>query len=337
MTRFAGKKLLLAPMDWGLGHATRCIPLVKALLEQGCRVSLAGEGLQQALLREEFPDLPFLELSGYRVRYSSISMMGKILFQVPKILKSIKAENRWLAGVINKQGFDIIISDNRYGLYNKNAYCIFITHQLNIKTNMGKWSERILNHWNYQFINHFNECWVPDEEGEDNLAGDLSHPEKMPSIPVKYTGLLSRFEKNTIPVIKNHLLVLLSGPEPQRTLFENKIIDDIVYFNGTATVVRGLPTALNIIPSTNSIRFYNHLPTDELQNEIEKAEWVIARCGYSTVMDIAVMQKKSILIPTPGQTEQEYLARYLMKKKFAFCMKQKEFSLKKAIEKAVSY
>lgn len=336
MTRFAGKKLLLAPMDWGLGHATRCIPLVKALLEKGCRVSLAGEGLQRALLREEFPDLPFLELTGYRVRYSSISLMGKILFQVPKILKSIKAENRWLAGVINKQGFDIIISDNRYGLYNKNAYCIFITHQLNIKTNMGKWSERVLNHWNYQFINHFNECWVPDEEGEDNLAGDLSHPVKMPSIPVKYTGPLSRFEQNTSPVIKNHLLVLLSGPEPQRTLFENKIIDDIVYFNGTATVVRGLPTALNIIPSTNSIRFYNHLPTDELQNEIEKAEWVIARCGYSTVMDMAVMQKKSILIPTPGQTEQEYLAGYLMKKKFAFCMKQKEFSLKKAMEKAVS-
>jgi len=343
MTSLAGKKLLVVPLDWGLGHATRCVPVIRDLLDSHCEVWLAGEGAQEKLLREEFPSLPFLPLKGYRIKYAKTGFTGKILLQAPSILKSIKDENKWLKEQVIKYGFEALISDNRYGLYHEDILSVFITHQLYIKSSLGKWSERILQKWNYKFINRFNECWVPDEESENNLGGELSHPVKLPSIPTKYIGPLSRFvrqpadsfgEKKNINEIKDHVLIILSGPEPQRTILENKVVDQIVNYPATATIVRGLPGEKNIIPSTNTIHFYNHLSSEELNREAMKAEFIISRSGYSTIMDIAALQKKSILIPTPGQTEQEYLADHLMKKQLVFCIKQTNFSLLENIQEA---
>ena len=334
MTSLAGKKLLVAPLDWGLGHATRCVPIIRDLLNNDCEVWLAGEGVQENLLREEFSSLPFLPLKGYRIRYSKKGLTGKLILQIPSILRSIKEENNWLKEQVAKQGFDAVISDNRYGLYHEKVFSVFITHQLRIKSSLGKLSEDLLQKWNYKLISKFNECWVPDGEGGNNLAGELSHPGKLPSIPVKYIGPLSRFKKMAIEEVKDHLLIILSGPEPQRTILENKIVDEIINYPGTATIVRGLPGEKNILPSTNTIHFYNHLNADKLNNEMMKAGFVIGRSGYSTVMDITSLQKKSILIPTPGQTEQEYLAKHLMKKCFAVSTDQKIFSLLIMMEEA---
>jgi uncharacterized protein (TIGR00661 family) len=233
--------------------------------------------------------------------------------------------------------FDVVISDNRFGLYHSSVPCIFITHQLKIKTPFGKWSEHFLQKINYRFINRFTECWIPDEEKENGLAGELSHPVAIPAIPVQYMGILSRLKKNNAIEKKDHLFISLSGPEPQRTLLENKIVNEISRYTGTAVIVRGLPGASSRIPSTNDIRFYNHLAADEFNIEMEKADYVISRSGYSTVMDIVTLGKKSILIPTPGQTEQEYLAKYLSEKQIAFCISQKDFSLKKALQKALGF
>ena len=337
MDGLAGKKILVAPLDWGLGHATRCIPIINALLKSNCTIWLAGEGEQVVLLRNEFPQLSFLHLNGYRISYSVSFMTGKILWQLPKILYTIRQENKWLKIQVKKYQFDFVISDNRYGLYHPEVHSIFITHQLLIKTPLGKWSEQILQNWNYKFINRFNECWIPDEEGKNNLAGNLSHPQKLPSTSVKYIGVISRFEKKPVAEQKDHLLVVLSGPEPQRSLLEKKIIEQLVLYPGTATVVRGLPAAKTILPSSETVTFYNHLPAQLMNEEMAKAEFVISRSGYSTVMDLALMKKKSILIPTTGQTEQEYLAGYLMKKQFACCISQKEFSLQQSIEKAKTF
>jgi len=337
MTSLAGKKLLVAPLDWGLGHATRCVPVIRDLLNNNCEVWLAGEGAQEKLLREEFPSLAFLPLKGYRIKYAKNGLTGKILLQIPSILRSVKEENKWLKEQVSKFGFEAVISDNRFGLHHEKIFSVFITHQLYIKSSLGKWSEKIAQQWNYKFINRFHECWVPDEKGENNLAGELSHPAKLPKVPVKYIGTLSRLSSSS-PLedgtIKGHLLIILSGPEPQRTILENKVVDQIVNYPATATIVRGLPGEKNIIPSTNTIHFYNHLSSEELNNEAMKAEFIISRSGYSTVMDIAALRKKSILIPTPGQTEQEYLADHLMKKKFSFCVKQNNFSLLENIQEA---
>jgi len=337
MTPLAGKKLLVAPLDWGLGHATRCVPVIRDLLNNNCEVWLAGEEAQEKLLREEFPSLAFLPLKGYRIKYAKNGLTAKILLKIPSILNSIKEENKWLKEQVSKFGFEGVISDNRYGLYHEKISSVFITHQLYIKSSLGKWSEKILQKWNYKFINRFHQCWVPDEKGENNLAGALSHPVKLPSILTKYIGPLSRFEKKNIDEIRNHLLIILSGPEPQRTILENKVVDQIVNYPATATIVRGLPGEKNIIPSTNTLHFYNHLSSEELNQEAMKAEFIISRSGYSTVMDIAALRKKSILIPTPGQTEQEYLGDYLMKKQFSFCVDQNNFSLLKNVEEARNF
>jgi hypothetical protein len=298
---------------------------------------LAGEGEQVVLLSKEYPQLQILKLKGYRINYARSGMIGKILWQVPKILKSIRHENKWLKEQVELNKFDFIISDNRYGLYHKNVHSIFITHQLLIKTPFGKWSEKILQYWNYKFINRFDECWIPDEGGEVNFAGELSHPEKLPSIPIKYIGTLSRLEKISLEEQKDHLLIVLSGPEPQRSFLEEKIKGQIASYTGTATIVRGLPSSNEVLPSSKAVTFYHHLSAEMMNKEMARAEFVISRSGYSTIMDIAAMNKNSILIPTPEQTEQEYLASYLMKKKFAYCVSQKEFSLIQSIEKAKAF
>ena len=195
MTPLTGKKLLLAPLDWGLGHATRCIPVIRQLISNHCDVWLAGEGAQENLLRKEFPELPFLPLRGYRVKYGRMGFTGKILLQIPSILQSIKDENKWLKQQVSLHGFEAVIADNRYGLYHENVHSILITHQLRIRTTLGKLSEDILQRLNYRMINRFDECWIPDNEGENNLAGELSHSKNLPEIPVKYIGHLSRLEK----------------------------------------------------------------------------------------------------------------------------------------------
>lgn len=332
-------RILVVPLDWGLGHATRCIPIIRELLARGSEVWLAGEGVQEHLLKAEFPELPFLHLPGYRIRYakSARGLVWKMIQQLPKMRRAIQYEHTWLTKINKEYNFDAVISDNRYGLYQSTIPCVFITHQLTIKSSAGKWTEKILQKRNYRYINRFTECWVPDTEGKNNLAGELSHPPLKPAVPVHYIGMLSRFKKNEIAEIKNHLLFILSGPEPQRSILEEKIIADIAHYKGTATIVRGLPGSSVLIPSTGTIKFYNHLPSTELNIAMQEAEFVISRSGYSTGMDIMTLQKKSILIPTPGQTEQEYLGNYLMENGKAVCLAQKEFSLHKSLAIAADY
>lgn len=329
-------RVLVAPLDWGLGHATRCIPVIRELLKQGAECWLAGEGAQEKLLRMEFPILPFITLKGYRVKYAATApgLVRQLIVQSPRILRRISLENSWLKEVVKQHGFNAVISDNRYGLYHKDIPTVFMTHQLTIKSPLGSWGEQLLQRVNYGYLERFTECWVPDMHGMENLSAGLSHPLRLPPAPTFYIGPLTRFHPLPQDVVKDHLLCILSGPEPQRTLLENKIIRDIAHYHGTATIVRGLPGEHKIIPSTSMLRFYNHMPAEELNREISKAEYVISRSGYSTIMDLMALHKKSILIPTPGQSEQEYLASHLLKKGYAFTMEQKKFTIQSALHQA---
>jgi uncharacterized protein (TIGR00661 family) len=326
------KRVLVAPLDWGLGHATRCIPIINELLAQKNEVFIAGENATAALLQREFPDLKIVPLRGYNVRYSKKSnfFLWKMIAQLPSIYFSIKNENKWLNKIIESHKIDIVISDNRFGLYNKNAHCIFITHQLKIKTG-NRFTEKIAQKINYNFIDKFNECWVIDEKGNKNFAGELSHPEKAPKIVVKYVGALSRFKKYEIEK-KIDVLVLLSGPEPQRTIFENILLTQIKDLKLNIVLVRGLPEEKALLNITG-IKTYNHLPADALNEIILASKIIIARCGYTTVMDIAALQQKAIFVPTLGQTEQEYLAAYLSQKKYCIAEKQNGFNIEKALSK----
>lgn len=334
-TLSAPPKILVAPLDWGLGHATRCVPIIRELMAQGCQVLLAGEGKGKALLQQEFPQLPFIDLPGYRIEYaaSGWGLAAKIVAQIPKLISAIKEEHSWLEKVVENEKIDAVISDNRYGLYSEKVRSVFITHQLRIKAPV-KLAEDFLQELNYQYINRFDECWIPDEEGAANLAGTLSHPEEMPSIPTTYIGVLSRFDADQDKKSESHLLILLSGPEPQRTMLENQLLEELKEWTAPVVLVRGLPGINEKVEVNSNVTVFSHLPAAALENKIKTASLVIARCGYSTVMDLAVLKKRSILIPTPGQTEQEYLAGYLMDKNFAICVEQRKFRLKHALSLA---
>lgn len=328
----------MAPLDWGLGHATRCVPVIKELLRQGCNVLLAGQGKQKALLQQEFSTLRFLPLPGYNIEYASSGweLAAKIVAQIPRILSAVKDEQAWLQKVVQEEKIAAVISDNRYGLYHPSIPCIFITHQLRIKAPFAL-AEDVLQELNYGYINKFSECWVPDAEGKNNLAGALSHPAQMPEVPVRYIGSLSRFSRTVANTPTDDLLVLLSGPEPQRTLLEEKLLEELAEYKKPVTLVRGLPDAPESLTASENVSVYNHLPAADLAQKIKSASLVIARCGYSTVMDLAALKKRSILIPTPGQTEQEYLAKHLMQKNLALCIEQKKFRLKQALPFAETF
>jgi len=325
--------ILIAPLDWGLGHATRCIPVIKSFIQKNCNVLIACEGKIKRLLQNEFSQLNFIDLKGYRISYSRNGWLLPLQIgrQIPKILSTIQYENKRLKQIVKEHNIHGIISDNRFGFYHQCVPSVFITHQLKIKTPFGKIAEDYLQQLNFRYINRFSQCWIPDNKNEKNLAGELSHTEKGPLIPVQYTGPLSRFQKLNVSG-EGHLLVLLSGPEPQRSILENLLAAQLKDYGNPAILIRGLPGESGKLHLPSNICVYNHLPAEELNQKMNEAFMVISRCGYSTVMDLAVLEKKSVLIPTPGQTEQQYLAKHLMKKNFALCIEQQKFRLKNALE-----
>ena len=333
-------RVLIAPLDWGLGHTTRCLPIIKAFQAAGAEVAVACNNVQSAVLAHEVEGVEFYELPGYGFRYATSRWLTRIavIAQIPKILISINRERRSLRALLKSQRFNVVVSDNRYGFHHPSVYAIFVTHQLRIRVPFSKILENLLQVWNYRFIQRFNECWIPDFEGQRSLAGELSHPRKMPAIKWKYVGALSRFKCSLHSTIAPlDIAVVLSGPEPQRTILEHKIVAALADWNATAIVVRGTPTETTTLASFKNVSFHNHLPTAELNELLNRASFIVARCGYTTVMDIVSLRKRSILIPTPGQTEQEYLAAWLMKNKLCYCVDQENFNLAEALNEAKLY
>jgi len=331
--------ILLAPLDWGLGHATRCIPIIRCLLQKQCRVIIAASGYHQILLQQEFPDLQFIHLDGYGIRYGKKNVLVRLIMQLPHFFKQVKKENEWLKNIVDKYQIDGVISDNRYGLYSKKVPCVFISHQLQIKLpQIFKWAEGIIRNNLYQFINRFGECWVPDEATKnESLAGDLSHPKILPLVPVKYIGWLSRFRDVPGVEKKYTATISLSGPEPQRSLLEAIILTQLKNIQEPILLVRGMPgvTALPAVP--NNITVVNHLSAADMQLAFLQSHFIIGRSGYSTLMDMEVLQCKCIFIPTPGQTEQEYLAESLRTQNTAMVKMQNGFSLAAALKEARTF
>jgi uncharacterized protein (TIGR00661 family) len=317
------KKILIAPLDWGLGHATRCVVIIRDLQTLNCDITVAATGKIKNLLQNEFPNVNFLDLPGYQISYSKLkrTLPFKILTQIPKILKIIRFENNWLQELFKTKRFDAVISDNRFGFHTKHCTSVFITHQLYIKTN-SSWLDSVLQRLNYQFINRFNECWIPDFENNLNISGELSHPEILPGTPVRYLGPLSRFTKSVNNIIKFKWMAIISGPEPQRSIFEKKIFEMASKTNDSFLIVRGLPGEITKHSFPPNCKVFDHLSTADMQAAINSSEFIISRCGYTTVMEILSLQKKSVLIPTPGQTEQEYLAKHLSKQNQSYTFNQ---------------
>lgn len=321
-------KTLVAPLNWGLGHATRCIPLIQKLLSEGHEIIIATDGHPMELLKAAFPDLTYIELPSYPIRYNKgKSQLTAMLRSIPVILWGIIREHHQLKKIIREHQIERVISDNRFGLWNKHLHSTYITHQLMIKMPKGLgFMTPVIWLGHRFFINRFDVCLIPDFEGEDNLSGDLSHKYPLPR-HARFIGPLSRFAelssktKNT-PDSTYDVVVLVSGPEPQRTIFEQQLIKRFKNTTERVLIIQGLPankTSGQIEETHENMTILPHLDTSNLAGILLQAKKIICRSGYSTIMDLHALNclDKAELIPTPGQTEQEYLALYLKQKKRA--------------------
>jgi len=332
------KTILIAPLDWGLGHATRCMPLIDLLIKKKHRVIIAGNGDSFYLLKERYPNLTFYELPGYNISYAA----GKnaafyALLQTPKILQTITKENKVVEEIIKKEKIDLIISDNRYGVRNDKIKSIFICHQIALQApNAMRFMNPFFLRLHLMQIQNFDALWIPDEEQEDNISGKLSHDISF-KITTTYIGIQSRFsglkkERSFIDEMDFSILVVLSGPEPQRTFLENKLKKEFENIHEKVLLVQG-KTEKQTTTIEENITSISYLNTKDLFTALQKAAVIICRSGYSTVMDLAVLGRKAILIPAQGQTEQEYLSKILANKGFAVECLQDDLHIKNALEK----
>ena len=299
-------RILVAPLNWGLGHATRCIPIIKELINNGFIPILASDGIALDLLKKEFTELEDVLLPSYNITYSKTGrfLKAKFIKDSPKMLKAVKEEKALVEQLVTNKLIDGIISDNRLGVYNKQVPSVFISHQLNVLSGTTSWlSSKI----HQKIINKFDECWVPDVEYEPNLSGKLGHlNQKMHN--VKYIGPISRFKAKEQKLIYD-LLVILSGPEPQRTMLEDILLNELDSYQGSVVFIRGVIEDNQICVNSRNIKIYNYMESRQLEDTINKSKLVLSRSGYTTIMDLAKLEKKAFFIPTPGQYEQEFLAK----------------------------
>ncbi len=319
------KTILVAPLNWGLGHATRCIPLIRVLLQEGFEVLLGSDGNALTLLQQEFPELQSLTLPSYQIEYpkKAANFKWNMLLRSPKIIKAINAEQKMMKNLVKSNTIDGVISDNRFGLYHSAIPTVFITHQLQVLSgNTTKLTSAI----HRRYIKRYDACWVPDFKDLGNLSGKLGHPKNF-KIPVIYIGPLSRLKKLEIQ-IRYDILVLLSGPEPQRTELEEILLHELRIYKGKVLFVRGKIDAEKPVKAPDHIRIVDFMESDALEKAINASKLILCRSGYTTIMDLAKLGKKAFFIPTPGQTEQEYLAKRLKKLRKVPFANQDEFSIK---------
>ena len=323
------KTILVAPLNWGLGHATRCIPIIRGLLGYSFKVCIASDGEALKLLRKEFPELDAIELPAYDIRYPKKGkyFKAKLLFKLPGINKTAKRERKMIKALVEDGQIDGIVSDNRLGVYHKDVPSAFITHQINVLSgSTSKMSSKL----HQKVIRRFDRCFVPDVAGPTNLSGKLGHPEDIPFQP-HYLGLLSRMKKKETPK-QYDILALLSGPEPQRTMLEAILTKELNQPDKKVLLVQGKIEAQQQTKQTGNLEVVNFMTTKQLEYAINASDLVVARSGYTTLMDLAVLEKKAYFIPTPGQYEQLYLAKQLRDRGIVPSCKQKDFRFEKLNE-----
>jgi UDP:flavonoid glycosyltransferase YjiC (YdhE family) len=341
-------KILVCPLDWGLGHAARCIPLIRAL-KASHEVVVAAGGAGRALLAREFPDLRVLDFPGYRVRYArrALFFFPYLLLQAPFLMAGLRSERRRLEALAAEENAGLVISDGRYGCRLAHIPSVLVTHQLFLRIPGGPQARSLLFAFHARLLRRFSEVWVPDWPGASNLSGELGHGPRLPK-NIRYIGPLSRFPEGSAanpassippsgkPKRDTPLIVAaVSGPEPQRSLFEEKLRIELDGRIGTRVLLRGRPAqspgpAPEIIEGRLNV--FDHLDGPALENLFRAADLVVSRSGYTTVMEMAALGLKRVLVvPTPGQTEQEYLADHLQKQGAALRQEQDHLDLESAL------
>jgi predicted glycosyltransferase len=336
------RTVFICPLDWGLGHASRMIPVVTKFIRSGFHVILGGSGKSGDLLKITFPHLSFVLFPASTIRYSKGKLLWVVLmWQLPRMVISVFKEHKLIKHFVKTYSLDIVVSDNRYGLFCQEAYTIFVTHQISpMLPTIFRWLEYPLYLIIKNIIQRYNECWIPDfEDKNNNISGKLSHLHKKPR-NARYIGILSRFSLNklipeTPTVDKYNIVVILSGPEPQISKFEKIVHEQISTCPLKTIIINGLRE----IPlpgsnyQNNQITTVSHLDIQQFGYVLSHADAIICRSGYSGIMDLIALGRSALLIPTPGQPEQKYLAKYLGQKGWFYYSNQDEFDVDTMLEK----
>lgn len=295
------KKLLFVVLNWGLGHATRTEVVIREALSRGAEVHIASDGDALAVLMKSFPKGVFHVLSDYRIRYRpGILNLPSLLLTMPRVLRLHKRDIKTISDLHLRYQFDGVISDNRPAGFLPNVPAVYMTHQLKIR---GGWLSSLLSYGHFQMYRKYHEVWVPDTE-DRALSGDLSLPFSS-KIPLRFIGPLSRLERveqtASIP-----WAAVLSGPEPLRSQWEEELMKVRDELPKGGVIVRGKPEDGE---STNDT-IINYLDREGLSQLYANASVIVCRSGYSSLMDLLAFNKKALLVPTPGQSEQKYLANH---------------------------
>lgn len=313
-------KILIAPLNWGLGHATRCIPLIRQYMANGDEVVLGGDGDSILLLRHYFPKLRVVALPSLELRYTNNdAQRGFYLRALPALVRFTIADHYYLRQLLAIEHFDLIISDNRFGFFSRYTWSVYITHQLYpILPKRLKFFQPLARALHACIYKKYNEVWVPDyADATHNLSRALAHGGRFDQ-KAKYLGPLSRFSlASSEAILKRYrndvdyaIVAILSGLEPQRTLFEKELIERFHNYHMPVLIVRGKIDNPATTTQIGSVTLIPHISDNQLLSIMLQAQKIIARSGYSTIMDLEVLSllHKAELHPTPGQSEQEYLA-----------------------------
>lgn len=334
-------KVLVAPLDWGLGHATRCIPVVREFLRQGAQVELAVVESNASLLRGAFPELRQRLAPSYNIVYPRNAYnMGLWLFKNGVHLNLVaRFEHKFAEELQKRYHYDLILSDNRFGFFSRSAKSIYMTHQRRIAFPKALSSfEPVGQMWHSIVMNRFDEIWVPDYENAPGLAGGMSHIARSPK-PLKFVGPLSRFSEMNFEceggqgavggqgaAPRYKFVAVVSGVEPARSRFENLLKHAFAKIPGNHIIIQGRPAAGVKTWAEGNVRFYTHLPDAEFAEVVRNAEWLVSRGGYSTVMDMAYLGAKCVFVPTPGQYEQDILAKDLSRAGYAIRFSERKLN-----------
>lgn len=324
MRQIKNSTVIIAPLDWGLGHATRCIPIIKILQSGGNRCIIASSGRSLELLKQEFSALEFEEIPAYNITYgkNTFSTFFKLLVQIPKSLVVKSKEQHRANALVKKYNARYIISDNRFGMYSPLCKSIFITHQIRMRLPLVlRPFERLFFVINKAMISKFSECWIPDYSGAKNISGILSHSWTVPNS--YFIEPLSARER--VHSLNNYdVVAILSGPEPQRGIFEALLCRILPTLPYSSCLVRGVPAAHSRTTQVGNCVIQTFATNYEINQLLNGAKIIISRAGYSSIMDYEKLELKAILVPTPGQSEQEYLGKYLSTKSRYWTITQKQ-------------
>ena len=326
IAKIQNQTVIISPLDWGLGHATRCIPIISELIANNNKCIIAASGRSFELLRPEFPNLKHEKIPEYNISYSTnaLSTFVKLFLQIPRAFGTKETEERIANELVTKHSAQYIISDNRFGMHSSLCKSIFITHQIRIRLPfVFRWLEYPFFLANKAIISKFDECWIPDTKGSKNLSGILSHSWRVPNS--YFIGPLSG--RKRIQCDKEFdIVAILSGPEPQRNIFETKLREILPSLPYNSCIIRGVVAHRNNSTKVGNCKIQTFANNKEITRLICGSSLVISRAGYSSIMDYEKLGCKAILVPTPGQSEQVYLGHYLEQKERYWYIKQRQLT-----------